>query len=102
MKIGIPEIHAKELSILKEQATKALAEVEALSIKNPKDLEKAETILKKINSTGISIQNAKGSVTRPLNEELKDIQELFHPIEKIQQQAEDAIRTRLRDFEGSE
>ena len=99
MQSGYPEIHVAELEMLKEQASKTLAEVEQLTIGGPENHERAQMIIRCVESARNSLKNAKWSATHSLIEQLQFTEEFFRPIEEIQQKAEKLLAEKMRNLD---
>jgi seryl-tRNA synthetase len=92
----------KELAVVKIQANKALSAVNELIIKTTDDYAKADEIRGKIKQVGKMIKEKKEEITKPINESLKHIRDLFKPIETTHEQAIEIIDTKMISFRRSE
>lgn len=96
------EMPTKEVAVVKQQATKALAAAEALTIKTEKDAEQATDILSKIKTVGKMIKERKEAITKPLSEALNSARDLFKPIEQNHAEAERIIKGKLLNWQEAE
>ncbi|MFA5050995.1 MAG: hypothetical protein WC499_02670 [Patescibacteria group bacterium] len=85
----------QELAVVKTQVTKALSAVNELVIKTPEDYTKADEIRSKIKAVGKMIDTKKKEITKPLNDSLKKIRELFAPIETTYESVEKIINNKM-------
>jgi hypothetical protein len=88
----------KELSLVKTQAEKALSIVSELVIKTSDDYANADEIRGKIKQVGKMIKEKKEEITKPINESLKRIRELFRPIETTHEQAIEIIDSKMISY----
>lgn len=91
-------IQTKELATLKTQVTKLEDQVNTLSVTSPDEYKSAIDIVSKLKETGSTIKNKKESITKPLNEALKNARDLFRPIEDQFKQAEMIIKGKMLDY----
>lgn len=96
------DMPTKEVAVVKQQATKALAAAEALTIKTEKDAESATDILSKIKTVGKMIKERKEQITKPLSEALNSARDLFKPIEQNHAEAERIIKSKLLNWQEAE
>lgn len=96
------DMPTKEVAVVKQQATKALAAAEALTIKTEKDAESATDILSKIKTVGKMIKERKEQITKPLSEALNSARDLFKPIEQNHAEAERIIKGKLLNWQEAE
>lgn len=92
----------KELSVVKTQASKALQAVVELEINTTTDYAKADEMLGKIKTVGKMIKTKKEEITKPINDSLRKIRELFKPIETTHEEAEVIIKKKMIDFRIAE
>jgi hypothetical protein len=95
-------IETKEVAIVKQQATKALTAANELTIESQEDLAKATDVLSKIKTVGKMIKERKEAITKPLNESLKSIRDLFKPIETNHEEAERIIKSKMLVWQDAE
>jgi hypothetical protein len=93
------EVDTKEVSIVKQQATKALTAAEALNITTQEDYESATDMLSKIKTVGKMISERKKAITAPLMESLNSVRDLFKPIEQSHANAERIIKDKMLDYQ---
>ena len=88
----------KELVVVKAQTTKALSAVGELTIKTAADVEKAKGVLAKIGELKKFIKGKKEGITKPMNEALKNVRNLFSPFEERIETAESEIKDKILDY----
>lgn len=96
------QIETKEVSVVKQQATKALTAAQELAIASQEDMVKATDILSKIKTVGKMIKERKEAITRPLMESLNSVRDLFRPIESNHVEAEKIIKTKMLAWQDAE
>ena len=94
--------NTKELAVIKTQVSKAVITAQQLQIKTKEELEGATSILSKIKAVGRLIQEKKESITKPLNEALKNARDLFRPLEVQWSEAEGIVKQKMVAFQISE
>src|SRR3990167_1280063 len=92
------KINTKELAVVKTQVSKAVITAQQLQIKTKEELEGATSILSKIKAVGRLIQEKKESITKPLNEALKNARDLFRPLEAQWSEAEGIVKQKIAGF----
>lgn len=92
------QIEERELTALKGQISKLENQAHAVTIETAEDYTHAIDIVSKLKETGSTIKNKKESITKPLNEALRNARELFAPIEQQFLNAEAIIKTKLLDY----
>ena len=96
------KIDIKELAVVKTQVNKSISTAQQLTIKTKEDLEGATVVLSKIKSVGKLIQQKKESITKPLNEALKNARDLFRPLEESWEEAERIVKQKMVVFQVAE
>lgn len=96
------DIENKEVSLVKQQATKALNAANELTIASQDDMVKATDLLSKIKTVGKMIKERKEQITKPLNEALSSARDLFRPIEDDTSSAEKVIKSKMLTFQAAE
>ncbi len=89
------EIDKKEVAVVEQQASKAVNAANELVIKTDEDMAKATDILSKIKTVAKMAKQKKETITKPLNESLKNIRSLFQPIESNCEEAEGIIKKKM-------
>ncbi len=92
------EIETKELAVLKGQVSKLETRANEVAIETQEDYEGAVDIVAKLKDTGSIIKKRKESITKPLNEALKNARELFKPIEQQFTEAERIVKGKLLEY----
>ena len=85
----------KELTVPKQQASRALREANALSIKNAEELNGGVSLLGKIKTVQKLIAGKKQAIIKPINEGLRQIRSLFAPIEENSSEAESVVKQKM-------
>lgn len=96
------KIESKEVSVVRQQATKALTAANELTIKSQEDMVKATDVLSKIKSVGKMVKERKELITKPLMESLNSVRELFKPIESTHADAERIIKGKILAWQEAE
>ena len=90
---------SQELAPIKAQTTKAVSAATALQIKTTDDLTVATELLGKIKTVGKMITSKKESITKPLNEALKNARAFFAPLEQQWWDAEKIVKDKMIDWQ---
>ena len=96
------KMETKEVSVVKQQASKALNAATKLVIKTPEDLSKATDHLSKMKTVGKMIKERKEAITKPLNEALAQTRDLFKPIEQNLAEAERIIKNKMLAYQDEQ
>lgn len=91
-------IETKAISPLKAQVTKLESQAQAVTIATKEEYAMAADLVSKLKSVGQEIRVAKETITRPLNEALRNARELFAPIEKQFESAEAIVKAKLLEY----
>ena len=91
-------IETKELAPIRAQVTKLETQAQSVQIVAAEDYESAITLVGKLKETASEIKQKKESITKPLNEALRNARELFAPIEEQFERAEAIVKTKLLDY----
>ena len=91
-------IDTKELAPIKAQVSKLENQATAVAIESQEGYENAIDLVSKLKETGSEIKNKKESITKPLNEALRNVRDMFRPIETQFENAERIIKTKLLDY----
>lgn len=92
-------IDTKELAVVKTQVTKAKSAAEVIVIKTDEQMLEAAEVRKKIKVVGKMIKEKKEAITKPINEALRNIRELFKPLEEGYEQAEGMIADKMLTYQ---
>jgi len=88
-------IDTKELAPIKATVTKLESQAQSVQIVTAEDYTQAVDLVAKLKDAGSRIKNAKESVTKPLNEALRNARNLFAPIEEQFANAESIVKTKI-------
>lgn len=87
-----------ELTPLKVQVSKLENQVNDVTITTQEEYAGAIDLVSKLKDAGSKIKNLKESITKPLNEGLRNARALFAPIEEQFENAERIVKTKLLDY----
>jgi len=91
-------VDTKELTALKGRVSKLETQANAVTISTQEDYTAAVDLVSRLKDAGSKIKASKESVTKPLNEALRNTRELFAPIEEQFAKAEAIVKTKLLDY----
>ena len=91
-------IDTKELAPIKAQVSKLENQATAVAIESQEGYENAIDLVSKLKETGSEIKKKKESVTKPLNEALRNVRDMFRPLETQFENAERIIKNKLLDY----
>lgn len=92
------QIDTKELTVLKGQISKLENQAQSVTIETQDDYTGAVDLVSKLKEAGKAIKDKKETITKPLNEALKNARDLFRPIEEQFDSAEAIIKRKLLDY----
>lgn len=92
----------KELAPFKTTISKAETAATALQIKTVDDLTGATELLGKIKTVGKAITQKKESITKPVNEALKNVRAFFAPLEKQWWNAEKIVKDKMINYQNDQ
>lgn len=72
-------METKELSVIKEQVTKCVSATVNLVVTNQEEYDRAYEIGKKVSTLLKMIDEKEKSITKPINDSLKQIRDMFRP-----------------------
>ncbi|HEY5918588.1 MAG TPA: hypothetical protein VIU13_14325 [Chryseolinea sp.] len=91
-------IEPKELTVLKTKVSKLENNANAVVINSAEDYASAIDLVSKLKETGSNIKQIKESITKPLNEALKNARNIFAPLEVQFTSAESIIKGKLLTY----
>jgi len=91
-------VDTQELTLIKTRVSKLENQAVSVLIESQDDYVNAVDIVSKLKETGSEIKNRKESITKPLNESLRNIRELFKPIEDQFANAERIIKEKILGY----
>jgi hypothetical protein len=94
----IKTIETKELNLIKQQSSRAFNVAQALKIRTSEDLDGAKETLGKIAKAQKVVKARKEAITKPLMAGLKQVRDLFRPIEQTLDEAEDLTKGKMLDY----
>lgn len=89
---------AEDIRLLEKSAETALKTVEDVKITSLVTLEQSKLNLARVTATMKLVKDKKESITKPLNEALKNVRSLFAPIENILESANDLMRQKMLSY----
>ena len=92
-------IDKKELTIPKQQASKALSAAQALAINDNEGLVAGTNLLGKIKAAQKLITAKKQAITKPINEALREVRSLFATLENNISEAEGIVKNKMLVYE---
>lgn len=92
------QIDNKELAVIKGQVSKLENQALAVKIESQEEYTTAIDIVSRLKTIGSTIKQKKESVTKPLNEALRNVRNLFAPLEEQYTKAESIIKGKLLDY----
>lgn len=96
------DISTKEIAPVKQKVGQALVAVREISIKTAEDFEAGVEIGNKIKLVSKVVTQRKEAITKPLNESLKSIRDLFRPMENDLSTAESELKSKMLAFKEKE
>ncbi len=85
----------KAIGILKGKSTKISNRVAGMKIESQEALQAATDVLKEIKESSKALKEMREDITRPMNESLRKVREMFAPIENDLLQAESTIKREM-------
>lgn len=95
-------VETKEVSVVKQQATKALGAAQLLTIKSSDDMKAATDMLSKMKTVAKMMKERKEAITKPLTEALNSARDLFKPIETDLADAERLVKSKMIAFQDAQ
>ena len=89
---------SKELTILKGTVTKLQNKANEIVINDSETLAQAVDIVAKLKESGTNLKTLKESITKPLNEALKNARGMFAPVEEDHEKAEALVKRKILDY----
>lgn len=93
-------IETKEVTVVKQQATKALGAAQALTITTPEERASATDLLSKMKTVAKMIKAQKETITKPMMEALDNARGLFKPIETNLAEGEALVKRKMLDWDA--
>ena len=92
----------KELAPIKAKVSQAISASNSLVIKKEEHLTPATELLGKIKTVGRAIKQKKETITKPLNEALRNARAFFNPIEKEYLEAERIVKSKMLEYQNAQ
>lgn len=92
-------VDEKKIQVVQDNTSKALVAAKSLVINSTESMEGASELLTKINRAGDMLKKTKESVTKPLNETLKRLREMFAPAEAQYKEAKDIVGFKMVEYQ---
>ena len=93
------KIDTKEVTLVKTQSTKALNAAMELEIKTDEDYQRAGELKLKLKQLGKLIKDGKERITKPLNEALANVREMFSPAEGSFKTASQLVDRKMLNYD---
>jgi len=94
------EPETKEVSVVKQQAMKALTAANELEIKAAEDMPVATDLLSKMKTVARMVKERREAITKPLMEALGSARDLFKPIEANLADAERVVKGKMLAYQA--
>jgi hypothetical protein len=88
----------QELTLVKQKTSNITATVDSLKITSQKQLDVSVQLLSKITDTQKIVKDKKESMTKPLNESLRNIREFFSPLEIQLVNANQEVKRKMLEY----
>jgi len=92
------DIDTKEIKVIERQATTLVDAAEKIEILNSDGMLYAGEMRRKIKDFGKVIKEKKESITKPMNEALKQVRSMFAPVEEMYEQAEEVLENKMLEY----
>jgi hypothetical protein len=89
----------KDLAPIKKEISVIVNQAQLITVKTEADKSLATSTLSQINKYADSLKARKETVTKPINEALKNIRSLFKPLETQCEEASDFLRQQLSAYQ---
>jgi DNA integrity scanning protein DisA with diadenylate cyclase activity len=94
----MPKIETQEIEVYKSQVSQLEQQATQLSITSPEENATAIELKATLDKTGKEIKSKKETITKPLNEALKNARALFAPLEEVFENADNIVGRKLLDY----
>lgn len=94
------QIPTKEIATLKTQSTRAYNFATTLVITSDEEMLKAGDVRKNIKIVAKTVKERKEAITKPLNESLKSVRDLFRPVEEMCDSTESIIGRKMVGYQN--
>lgn len=91
-------METKELSIIKTQVTKCVSATTNIVVTNQEEYDRAYEIGKKVSSLLKMIDDKEKSITKPINDSLKQIRDMFRPYKTQVEEVKTSIGITLNNY----
>ncbi len=88
----------QEVAVIEEQITKMMDVTSSLVINNQEDYDRATEIGKKVSKLLKNIDDKEKAITKPINDSLKSIRDLFRPYKSQVETAKENIKKQMADY----
>lgn len=95
-------METKELSIIKAQVTKCTTVTTGITVTNQEEYDRAYEIGKKVSSLLKMIDEKEKAITKPINDSLKQIRDMFRPYKTQVENEKARIASILNDYTRAE
>lgn len=91
----------KELEVVRNNTSKALAAANELAVTNDEELAKATELLTSINRAGDMMKKLKDGIIKPMNEALKSVRAMFNPPEDEYEKAVMIVKQKMLSYHNA-
>lgn len=92
------EFETKEITLVKQKAGEIISEIDGIKITTAPQLEYAVNLLSRITDIQKMVKEKKESITKPLNEGLRNIRDFFAPVENRLESSGKDLREKMLDY----
>lgn len=92
-------VETKEIALVKNQVTKAVSAAELVKVTTDEEMLQAGELRKKIKTVGKMLSDKRLAITRPINESLKEIRDMFKPLEEDNERAETIVSNKMLAYQ---
>jgi hypothetical protein len=78
------------------------SQVESMQVSNTAEMKVATVVLSNLNKYGDSVKEQKEKLAKPINESLRNIRDMFRPLETVYTGAIEMLRTKMQVYQTAE
>ena len=95
-------INSKEVAVIEEQVTKCLSATSNIVVSNQTEYDEALSVGKKVSALLKVIDTKEKAITKPINDSLKQIRDLFRPYKTQVEEAKTDIASKMSAYINAE
>jgi signal transduction protein with GAF and PtsI domain len=88
----------KEIELVKEQSAKCLSAVSGIVVTNQDEYDRATLVGKKVSALLKTIDEKEKLITKPINDSLKKIRDMFRPYKEQVENAKNDIKSKMETY----